>query len=303
MEYKGKYRDILGMKIGDSFKWTPKKHKKEYPTLKKAAERNNLHFRTRAQVRPDGTKYHRIWKVRSGNQTLTNHVIQTDSKKTNTIDKISSVIRRVKLKDLSFNPLNPATRTTPSKLKGMVNSIKKMGIIQPPIVTSDMVIVDGHRRITAYHIIKNDGELDVIVLPHSMKRDKAKFNEIFVEASTNMQKISTSQELEMYLKPGGRHLVRQKTLNDIEALKAIGGRGFLLRVKDKGHSPTTYMHVLRLYKEYTNVTSDKELRKVLYYVANVSNARRFRAALDYCIPVHALQAAIDAKEELSLVWN
>ena len=227
----------------------------------------------------------------------TNHRGDTPMKKKN------SSIRRVKLKDLSYNPLNPATRTIPSKLKGMVRSIKKMGIIQPPIVTSDLYIVDGHRRITASHIIDSDGELDVLVLPHSMKKDRHKFNEIFVEASTNMHKISTSQELEMYLKPGGKHLVRQRTLNDIEALRAIGGRNFLLRVKDKGHSPTTYMHVLRLYKEYTNVTSDKELRKVLYYVANVSNARRFRAALDYCIPVSELHGAIDAKEELSLAWN
>jgi len=227
----------------------------------------------------------------------------TNHKGDASMKKKKSNIRRVKLKDLSYNPLNPATRTIPSKLKDMVKSIKKMGIIQPPTVTSDLFIVDGHRRITASHIIDSDGELDVLVLPHSMKKDKRKFNEIFVEASTNMQKISTSQELEMYLKPGGKHLVRQKTLFDIEALRAIGGRNFLLRVKDKGHSPTTYMHVLRLYKEYTNVTNNKELRKVLYYVANVSNARRFRAALDYCIPIRALHGAINAKEELSLVWN
>ena len=296
MEYNGKYRSILNMKVGESFEWTPRQHKKEYPTLKKAAERNNLHFRTRAQKRPNGTKYHRIWKVQSDNQAVT-------SKEMVSMEDTHSVVCRVKLKDLSFNPLNPATRTIPSKLRGMVRSIKKMGIIQPPIVTSDLVIVDGHRRITAYHIIDKDGELDVIVLPHSMKKDKAKFNEIFVEASSNMNKISSSQELEMYLKPGGRHLVRQKTLNDIEALKAVGGNNFLLRIKDKGHSPTTYMHVLRLYKEYTNVTTNKELRKVLYYVVNVSNARRFRAALDYCIPVEALHAAINNKEELSLAWN
>ena len=74
----------------------------------------------------------------------------------------NSSIRRVRLKDLSCNPLNPATRTIPSKLKGMVRSIKKMGIIQPPIVTSDLFIVDGHRRITASHIIDSDGELDVL---------------------------------------------------------------------------------------------------------------------------------------------
>ena len=215
----------------------------------------------------------------------------------------NSEIRRVKLKDLSYNPLNPATRTIPGKLRNIVKSIRKMGVIQPPIVTNDLEIVDGHRRVTASRIIDNKGEIDVLVIPHSMKKDKARVNEIFVEASSNMNKISSSQELEMYLKPGGRHLVRQKTLNDIEALKAIAGRPFLQRVKDKGHSPTTYMHVLKIYKEYTSVTSDADLRKVLYYVANVSNASRFRAALDYCIPVEALHAAINNKEELSLAWN
>jgi hypothetical protein len=63
------------------------------------------------------------------------------------------------------------------------------------------------------------------------------------------------------------------------------------------------MHVLKIYKEYTSVTSDADLRKVLYYVANVSNASRFRAALDYCIPIDALHTAINAKEELTLAWN
>lgn len=51
------------------------------------------------------------------------------------------------LDDLKENHLQPSARTAPSAIAELLKLVKKNGILMPLLVTSDGVVLDGHRRL------------------------------------------------------------------------------------------------------------------------------------------------------------
>lgn len=58
--------------------------------------------------------------------------------------------RELKVADLKTAHYNPKTRIKPDRIRVLVNSIGKIGLLYPILVTPDNVVIDGHRRLAAY---------------------------------------------------------------------------------------------------------------------------------------------------------
>ena len=92
---------------------------------------------------------------------------------------------------ITATPYNPQSRTKEGKvLQRLVSSIKKYGLIQPLIITSERDLVDGNRRLAA---AKLAGCVDVECIILSSNVDK---DEVFCTVNTTAEKIGGKGWLE-----------------------------------------------------------------------------------------------------------
>ena len=58
-----------------------------------------------------------------------------------------SVIHQVDVRDLVPAKFNPLARTTPTAIRRLKDSIQRVGMLYPILITDRMEIIDGHRRV------------------------------------------------------------------------------------------------------------------------------------------------------------
>lgn len=71
-------------------------------------------------------------------------------------------LQTVRLADIRTNPFQPACRTSSKRMKALAASIAEHGVLTPPVLFSDLVIMAGHRRIQALRALGKESVLAVI---------------------------------------------------------------------------------------------------------------------------------------------
>ncbi len=93
-------------------------------------------------------------------------------------------ILEIPIETITATPYNPKDRTKDSaKLRKLVETVKKYGVIQPIVITSDRDLVDGNRRLAAAKLA-GFTTIDCIILPPHVDKD-----EVFGELNTSSEKI------------------------------------------------------------------------------------------------------------------
>lgn len=93
-------------------------------------------------------------------------------------------ILEIPIETIVATPYNPKDRTKDSaKLRKLVETIKKYGVIQPIVITADRDLVDGNRRLAAAKLAGLT-TIDCIILPPHVDKD-----EVFGELNTSSEKI------------------------------------------------------------------------------------------------------------------
>lgn len=87
---------------------------------------------------------------------------------------------------------NPKGRTRSHQIKCLANSIERVGLNYPILVSQDLDIIDGHRRVAAFKLL---GRTEIPVL-YSSTEDK---DAVYAEVNANARHLSSAENLEVYL--------------------------------------------------------------------------------------------------------
>jgi hypothetical protein len=178
-----------------------------------------------------------------------------------------SELRPAQLNDQIYRPVS----TSDPAIRDLAKDIKTNGLIEPPVVTRDHVIISGHRRHAACKIAKVD-PITVQIWP--ILSTDPEFPALLVAA--NNQRIKTSDEIlreevvESAAAEGEAHrrLIEHRRRNaTLEIEEAIQIEGVKRRNKiSKAKRPMldAVLEVLKSYKDFLPVT----LRRIHYALLN-----------------------------------
>ena len=199
-----------------------------------------------------------------------------------------------KIKESKFNP---TVRTSRDSLgyKALRTNIKTHGLITPVVLSKNLVIIDGHRRLNC---LKDLGVKKVNAIVHETVTNR-NYDTMFVAANENTMTITPAQEAERYL-AGAK--VSERTKNVIAELEKVGGRPFIKRIVADKKSPMTYHIALQQFQNYTKQTKRSVLRKVVYWMLNVGSAYKLKSAMSDFIPVEVLVNSIETKTLFTKNW-
>ena len=205
--------------------------------------------------------------------------------------------REMLISKIKKSKFNPTIRTDKNcyRYKALRTNIKANGLIVPVVLSKNLVVIDGHRRLSC---LKDLGIRKVNAIVHETVTNR-NYDKMFVAANESSMTITPAQEAERYLAGA---LVSKSTANIIAELEKIGGRSFIKRIVADRKSPVTYFIALRQFQNYTKQTKRSILRKVVYWMLNVGSAYKLKLSISEFIPIDMLMEAINTKTPLTTKW-
>lgn len=172
----------------------------------------------------------------------------------------------IPIETVVVTPYNPKARTAEGvKLKRLTDSIRKHGLIQPLIITSDRDLVDGNRRLAAAKLVGLP-LVECIVLPDGVNKD-----EVFGEVNTTAEKIGGRGWLEACRKGYKTPPKTIKAQYD-ELFGLIGSYGVDLLIRNK-----LGLNILQLCKDVRSIGLPIRLDEMLMKVASRKLTNRINA--------------------------
>ena len=205
--------------------------------------------------------------------------------------------REILITKVKESKFNPTVRTNKDcfKYKALRTNIKTHGLITPIVLSKNLVVIDGHRRLNC---LKDLGVRKVNAIIHETVTNR-NYDTMFVAANENSMTITPAQEAERYL-AGAK--ISKRTEKVIKELETVAGRPFIKRIVANKKSPTTYYIALKQFQNYTKQVKRSVLRKVVYWMLNVGSAYKLKAAIGDFIPIDLLMNAIETKTLFTKDW-
>ena len=129
---------------------------------------------------------------------------------------------------------------------------------------------------------------------------------MFTALHVDTEKITAVQECERWLK--GATNISNRVLRSIEALERYVGKTkakyTIQACVTQNVSPTTLSCAISQYAEYANNKTVGQLRKVAYYLLNISTPWKVRVAIDSFMPIETLNECIAQRTPLpEVTWG
>lgn len=204
------------------------------------------------------------------------------------------------LSQITVADFNPARRSNRSALSGLLISIQKHGILEPLVLTADMVLSDGHRRYACAKIL--DLPEVPVAIHHESSLDAPA---LWVVLNAETMNLTPSQWLDAVVHglpletAGFPESMKKRILR----LKQLLGTEALSELVDQGRSPTILDTAERIAKYCGHRGNEDFLREVLLWLTLVGNSFSARNAIDEEIPTDILEEAIAGGHPLHKVWD
>jgi hypothetical protein len=202
-------------------------------------------------------------------------------------------VKTARVESLKVSVYNPPSRTEKVGLKHLRSSVSKRGILYPLLVTKDMTVIDGHRRLA---VAKELGleEVPIIILAGDDDRD------VFMEINESARKLGTRDALWVYLR-GGK--VSEKLSIQIRHIDDVMGRAFLEKLLELRISPSSLWDVGMCVAIHCSYENDPEfISAVLGWLAAGRRQTMARRAVEQGAPAAVILSAIRRNEDLRLTW-
>tara|TARA_R100000808_G_C2152311_1_gene161658 strand:- start:1475 stop:2170 length:696 start_codon:yes stop_codon:yes gene_type:complete len=185
------------------------------------------------------------------------------------------VMEASKIKKLPTQP--PMRCEDNTKLRSLTENIAKNGLLNPLLIASDNVLIDGHRRLAA---LTSLGVKKVDVIQHNSNSAELK-DAYFVAAAKDTMQINSNQYLWRYMNNASIPnyvLGRIKLLEEWMGKKYCKDVAFPLILARK-HSPSTYQFIMGMYRAVTELSGVLKMRKFFQYCFNVETPFNIKAAI------------------------
>jgi hypothetical protein len=193
----------------------------------------------------------------------------------------------VSLSQLKFAPWNPTNRTEEDNpaLKRLADSMSKIGLIYPILVTPDNEVIDGHRRATAAKML-DWKDVQAIVTDSDRESTYAAVND-------TAQKMTGHDALGVWLKNPRAVGVRQATW--CQQMTESLGRELVVKFYQEGLGPQAYLVAKQIAKYCGDESGDLVVQaaKWMLHTKQVGQVRKLMTA--GCSPKVLLKAVRDMK--------
>jgi hypothetical protein len=159
----------------------------------------------------------------------------------------------VPVASIKHTPYNPKSRTKDgAKLRALVESCRKNGVIYPILISADRDVIDGNRRLAAARILGME-KIECIVC--NIDRDEA-----FATVNTTAEKIGGKGWLEAGR--GGCSLPKKEASEYRELYSLVGSYGVDLLI-----SQNIGLNILQICKQVCSFGTMKRLEEVIMATA------------------------------------
>jgi len=193
---------------------------------------------------------------------------------------------------LSPNEAEPPSRLTDAALKVLKADIAKHGIQEPIMITSNLQILDGHRRwLCCKH-------LGIELIPAIV----CAAADWFVRQNATTRRMTGAEYLHAYLHNGIMPLTDSGRY--IRKLEELGGRTLLVEISARGMSPTVW-GTARYLCRFCGIDDAREdlLRMALDYLIDGQRQALVKAAIRGGISPKALWHAVEQNRDPQMTWK
>jgi hypothetical protein len=187
----------------------------------------------------------------------------------------------IEIEKLIEAPYNPPNRCE-GQLKGLVDSINRVGILYPILINEKNQIIDGHRRVSA---AKKIGMKYIRAFVVNGDR-----SELFCEVNSETRKMTSKDALFVYI--SGGNLIPSVS-QSIKHLEDIVGYDGLVAIHAAGYAPKNLKIVLHFVQLYVGDKSNEFAKKIIHWIINNKGmSNMVRVAMTYEIPSDELKRHI-----------
>lgn len=195
-------------------------------------------------------------------------------------------IKRVKLTDLKFANYNPKSRTAKEslKLKKLVASMQRVGLLYPILVSDKKDVIDGHRRICAAR------QLGWEDIPAIVANGDSEIEDLYGQVNANSLQLSARERLAVWLK--NPNAVTEQVREKYEVIEANYGRQLMVRASEFGASASLF-NTCEDICDYVGHANEEVFRtKVANWLIRHRNPRMARYYMNLGQPPKKLYHAI-----------
>lgn len=200
-------------------------------------------------------------------------------------------LKQIEPQKIKVAKYNPSQRVI-KNLLGLTESIKTFGIIEPLIITDNLELVDGHRRLAVTKTLK------LKTVPCVLRNGTTEQLKdiLYLDVNQHKWKISGADQVEIY-KKGGK--IEQRFLNPLLSLIAITGNGIVDVLLKHRQNPNNIYHTFIQLKKYCNLKNDKE---AILWICNTRSSYAVRRAIEASVKPSIFIKAIRGNKNLKHIW-
>lgn len=195
---------------------------------------------------------------------------------------------------------NPHKRIEPSRLTGLLLSIRQHGILEPLVLAHDFTLADGHRRLACAKLLN----METVPCAH-YKETPLEAPALWVVLNSDTLNLTPAQWLaavEAGLSidtPGFPDTLKRRILLLIELM----GAEIIVKLVEENRSPHI-VDVAERIARYCDRRGDKTFMRLTFiWLLGSGSAFAVRHAIDEEIDTELLIEAIEQDRELSRVWS
>ncbi len=192
--------------------------------------------------------------------------------------------RMVTVSEIIAAPFNPTDRTEEKALEELEARVRELdGIYQPLLISKDMRLIDGHRRLEVAKRLKYK-EVPCLITSLGLQAGWAGMNVSSMPIKGRQYVYAVAHGLdEAYLPQDQRRKVKR--------LRELTGERFI-EIADAGLS-TTVLDIVYRIGAITGDKSDEWMRRVLFWVVRHKMQNPARKAIEQAIKIDAIPTVSD----------
>lgn len=201
-------------------------------------------------------------------------------------------LSKIKIADIKKAKYNSPIRTDMKYLKTLLQSIQVNGIYMPLMVTKDMCLIDGHRRLACAEEL---GMLEVPAIIQDISENEKDI--VYEDINTTSRKINEADQLFVFMN-GGR--ISKRVHHAIERITDIThNQEVLTQMFQSRKSPT---HTWHIYNKLLNYANPPNTKMALEWIVKFETAYRLRRAINDGIAPKVILEAIKKDKPLKQRW-
>lgn len=200
------------------------------------------------------------------------------------------IVTVVKISDLVKAGWNPPKRTEKGKYKALMSSIEKIGLIYPILVTKDLGVLDGHRRLASCV----DLGMEEVPVLFACPPEGVLPQQVFAEVNAYSLHLQGNDVLHVYLHD--KSALTSLQLGKAEEAEQVLGRAMLNKLEKAGLSLQAYIWAKKV-ADYCDRFNPGFIQKVVEWIL-LYRSSAIRIALAIKMPAHELEMAILKKKPI-----